>query len=161
MAYASTTTRRETLTRDNYDTWCIQAEALLIKNDTWGYISGEITKPVEAGEGTELARSQATIKAWMTNGPKRLIEIKTRLSSEYQVKDLGNIKHCLGIEVEQKKNPISVVQSGYIREVLQKFEMSDCKAVKSPLAAGTKLERETNAERNDSRYTLTASSLGP
>ena len=87
-----------------------------------------------------------------SNDPKRLIEIKTRLSSEYQVKDFGNIKYCLGIEVEQKKNQISIAQSGYIREVLQKFEMSDCKAVKSPLAAGTKLERETNAVGNDTRY---------
>ena len=87
-----------------------------------------------------------------SNDPKRVIKIKTGLSSEYQVKDLGNIKYCLGIEVEQKINQISIAQSGYIREVLQKFEMFDCKAVKSSLAAGTKLERETNAKGNDTRY---------
>ena len=39
---------------------------------------------------------------------KRVLEIKTRFSSEYQVKDLGNIKYCLGIEVEQKKNHIFI-----------------------------------------------------
>ena len=87
-----------------------------------------------------------------SNDPKCVHEIKTRLSSEYQVKDLGNINCCLGIEVEQKKNRISIAQCGYISEDLPKFEMSDCKVAKSPLAAGTTLQPATNAQENDNRY---------
>ena len=70
MAHATTTTRLETLSCDNYDTWCIQAGASLVKNDTWGYISGEIVKPVEQGEGADLAQSQASIKTWTANDRK-------------------------------------------------------------------------------------------
>ena len=32
--------RIELLMKDNYDTWQIQVEALLVKNDTWQYVSG-------------------------------------------------------------------------------------------------------------------------
>ena len=78
------------LTRDNYDTWCIQAEGLLVKNDTWGYISGEITKPVEEGEGAELARSQAAIKAWMTNDRKAKADVILAIKPS----ELAQIRGC-------------------------------------------------------------------
>lgn len=40
-ANIGSSTRIELLSKDNYDTWCIQAEALLIKNDGWEYASGQ------------------------------------------------------------------------------------------------------------------------
>lgn len=30
--------------KDNYDTWKIQMEALLVKNDAWAYVKGEKVK---------------------------------------------------------------------------------------------------------------------
>lgn len=90
MAYATTTTRLETLTRDNYDTWCIQAEALLVKNDTWGYVSGETVRPVEAGEGAELARVQAAIKTWTTNDRKAKADLILAINPS----ELAQIRGC-------------------------------------------------------------------
>lgn len=52
MAYANivNSTRIEMLNRNNYDTWSIQVEALLIKADLWEYVSGRKIKPeVQAG----------------------------------------------------------------------------------------------------------------
>ena len=43
---------------------------LLVKNDTWGYVSGEIVKPVEQGEGAALVQSQAAIKTWTVDDRK-------------------------------------------------------------------------------------------
>lgn len=37
--------RIELLTKDNYDSWKIQVEALLIRHDFWEYVSGEKSKP--------------------------------------------------------------------------------------------------------------------
>ena len=37
--------RVEALNKNNYDTWRMQAEALLVKNDYWQYVSGEKVKP--------------------------------------------------------------------------------------------------------------------
>jgi len=41
--------------------------------------------------------------------------------------------------VSQTQNKITICQSGYIREVLQRFQMEDCKPVRTPIATGTKL----------------------
>ena len=42
---ASNSMRIKTFNKENYDTWKMQMEALLVKNDAWGYVSGEIVKP--------------------------------------------------------------------------------------------------------------------
>lgn len=52
-------TRLELLSRNNYDTWRIQAEALLVKNYTWAYVSGEKPKPVISTDHATRASSQA------------------------------------------------------------------------------------------------------
>jgi protein-tyrosine-phosphatase len=48
-------TRFEILNKSNYDTWKIQVEALLIKNDTSSCASGEKPKPQVTGEGEARA----------------------------------------------------------------------------------------------------------
>jgi hypothetical protein len=40
--------RIETLNKENYDTWKMQMEALLIKNDAWSYVNGATVKPAAA-----------------------------------------------------------------------------------------------------------------
>lgn len=42
---AASTVRIEPLNKENYDTWRIQMEALLVKNDLWGYANGTKVKP--------------------------------------------------------------------------------------------------------------------
>jgi len=48
------TVRIEPLGKDNYDTWRIQMEALLVKSDSWSVVNGETAKP-EAVEGNANA----------------------------------------------------------------------------------------------------------
>lgn len=48
--------RIEALNRENYDTWKLQMQALLTKNDAWSYVSGESRKPeIIEGDTTTLA----------------------------------------------------------------------------------------------------------
>ena len=42
---ASNLARIETLNKENYDTWKMQMEASLTKNDAWGNVNGRITMP--------------------------------------------------------------------------------------------------------------------
>jgi hypothetical protein len=37
--------RIEPLGKENYDTWKLQMEAVLVKNEMWGYVNGSIEKP--------------------------------------------------------------------------------------------------------------------
>ncbi|KAK9746010.1 protein of unknown function (DUF4219) [Popillia japonica] len=46
--------RIESLKRDNYDTWKLQAQAILTRNGLWNYVSGKTLRPTT--EGPELEK---------------------------------------------------------------------------------------------------------
>src|SRR5678816_641914 len=45
--------RIEPLRKDNYDTWCIQAQALLIRSALWEYVSDEKKRPETSSKATQ------------------------------------------------------------------------------------------------------------
>lgn len=59
-------TRIEALSKDNCDTWKMQVEALMIKNDLWEYVSGETVCPVAAENSTttQLVAIEQARKEW-------------------------------------------------------------------------------------------------
>lgn len=48
--------RIPTLSRDNYDTWKLRIQAVMIKNKTWAYVSGEKSQASEAEESKGKGR---------------------------------------------------------------------------------------------------------
>ncbi len=70
----------------------------------------------------------------MIFGAKENVErAKLALSSQFKMKDLGEVKSIIGIQVERDKEETRIHQINYIRDVLKKFGMSDCKGVDTPL----------------------------
>jgi hypothetical protein len=57
------------------------------------------------------------------------------------VKNLGAVKNILGMRGEISNNVITLVQSNYIRNVLDGFNMQDCKPACTPLVTGTQVEK--------------------
>ncbi len=51
--------RIEPLGRENYDIWKTQIRALLIKNVTWGYVSGDIKKSASTEKVTSAVSSRS------------------------------------------------------------------------------------------------------
>jgi len=47
--------------------------------------------------------------------------------------DLGEIKYFIGIKIEIGQDQICLSQSAYIKKVLNKFNMEECKPVSTPL----------------------------
>lgn len=72
--------RIQPLDRDNYDTWKVQVKALLVKGDTWGYVSGEIVKPED----------EAAILQWTNNDAKAMSDLILSISPA----ELKHIKTC-------------------------------------------------------------------
>jgi hypothetical protein len=56
------------------------------------------------------------------------------------VKYLDTAKNILGMRVERSNNAVALDQSNYIRNVLDGFNMHDCKPACTPLVTGTQLE---------------------
>lgn len=80
-------TRIKLLTRNNYDTWSMQGEALLIKNDTWNYVSGDTPKPsITPNDRT----SQAAYRTWCQADRKARADLILSISPA----ELANVRHC-------------------------------------------------------------------
>lgn len=80
--------RIEALGRDNYDTWKLQMRALMVKNDAWGYVSGEIVKP-ESMEGD--AASIAAARDWKIKDEKAKSDLILSISAS----QLKQVKNCV------------------------------------------------------------------
>ena len=55
------------------------------------------------------------------------------LKKEFEVKDLGKTKLCLGLQLEHKANGIIVHQSSYIERLLKRFNMDKAHPLSTPM----------------------------
>jgi hypothetical protein len=62
------------------------------------------------------------------------------LSTRFEIKDLGPIKHYLGTTIDANGQGIKISQSTYIDELVESFGMTDAHATKSPLDPGTLID---------------------
>ncbi|GKV40705.1 hypothetical protein SLEP1_g48314 [Rubroshorea leprosula] len=75
------------------------------------------------------------------NNPRMFEEFKRAMSNEFEMTDIGLMSYYLGIEVKQMEEGIFISQENYAREVLKRFNMSNCKPVNTPVAGGMKLSK--------------------
>ncbi|XP_067215685.1 uncharacterized protein [Linepithema humile] len=61
-----------------------------------------------------------------------IMEIKEGLLQDFDIKDLGPTKYCLGLEINQKEDEIQLSQEGYIRGLLKTYGMEECNSVVTP-----------------------------
>src|SRR5437773_8106861 len=64
---------------------------------------------------------------------------------EFEMKDMGELKHFLGIQVrrDREHQQIHIDQSGYINTILERFSLAECNPVTTPIATGTRLHKST------------------
>ena len=65
--------------------------------------------------------------------------IRENLVVRFQMKELGELKHFLGLEVDQVKDGLFLCQHKYAKDLLQKFEMLKCKPISMPVEVNAKL----------------------
>jgi transposase InsO family protein len=71
------------------------------------------------------------------------------LAKHFEVKDLGEAKFFLGQEIKRSKGAIQVSQGQYVKTLLQRFGMEECKAVSTPMEKGKMLGKETGVIIDD------------
>ena len=78
-----------------------------------------------------------------SNSEKLMKETKQNLCDRFEMKDLGRLHYCLGIEIVWRDDGTCMFnQSKYIENVLERYNMKDCKPVSTPINSGTKLTKE-------------------
>lgn len=70
------------------------------------------------------------------------------LESNFNVKNLGSLKNCLGINItrDKSKGILTLDQSAYIRKLLKIFGMEQCRPVSTPMVCNSKLEKAESAD---------------
>ena len=83
-----------------------------------------------------------------SNNITLLRQIKSQLQQGFKMKDLGEAHYILGMQITHKRaeKSIHLHQQHYINTVLERFGMSDCKAVSTPTDTNSKLEATTPSE---------------
>ncbi|RVX01253.1 Retrovirus-related Pol polyprotein from transposon RE1 [Vitis vinifera] len=81
------------------------------------------------------------------NDMGELQNLKKYLSEEFEVKDLGNLKYFLGMEVARSRKGIVVSQRKYILDLLKETGMLGCKPIDTPMDSQKKLGIEKKVHR--------------
>src|SRR5436305_3667560 len=81
-------------------------------------------------------------------------EVKKALSSEFDMKDLGEINHYLGMHIirDRRNQTIYVNQTAYINAVIKRAGMEGCNAVSMSMIPGRKLETWKGSEPSVNKH---------
>ncbi|GJR36884.1 retrovirus-related pol polyprotein from transposon TNT 1-94 [Tanacetum coccineum] len=64
---------------------------------------------------------------------KEIQEVIVLLKKEFEMKDLGKTKYCLGLQIQHMHNGIIIHQSNYTEKLLKRFNMDKAKPLSTPI----------------------------
>ena len=92
--------------------------------------------------------------------PSAIKEIISQLGEQFSLKDLGEVKHFLGVEESQTAQGLHLSQGSYIKELLGKVQMLDSKPFPTPMLTNLKLSKSDGDPFSDGKlYRSTVGAL--
>ena len=73
------------------------------------------------------------------------------MQKEFEMSLLGELTFFLGLQISQRTEGIFITQTKYIKEMLKKFQMEDCKPVSTPMITDCKLSKDDESKEVDQR----------
>jgi hypothetical protein len=73
------------------------------------------------------------------------------MQNEFEMSLLGELSFFLGLQIRQNNQGIFISQTKYIREMLKRFGMKDCKPVITPMQTSCKLNKDDDSKSTDQR----------
>ena len=122
-----------------------------LKSDFWIHVKGE-------GKGAVYLALYADDLVLVGREIQRIKEVKRELNEEFKMKDLGEARFLLGIEIRRQENEdVLLIQEKYANDVVARFGMGNSNRVTTALGLGIKLDSSqhpsTDAEKEEmSKY---------
>jgi hypothetical protein len=73
------------------------------------------------------------------------------MHNEFEMSLLGELSFFLGLQICQRNKGIFVSQTKYIREMLKRFGMEDCKPIFTPMKTSCKLSKDDDSKSTNQR----------
>jgi hypothetical protein len=73
------------------------------------------------------------------------------LQNEFEMSLLGELSFFLGLQIRQRNQGIFISQIKYIKEMLKRFGMEDCKPIITPMQTSCKLSKDDDSNSIDQR----------
>jgi hypothetical protein len=73
------------------------------------------------------------------------------MQNEFEMSLLGELYFFLGLQICQRNQGIFISQTKYIREMLKRFGMEDCKPVSTPMQTSCKLSKDDDSKATNQR----------
>jgi hypothetical protein len=73
------------------------------------------------------------------------------MQNEFEMSLLGELSFFLGLQIGQSNQGIFFSQTKYIREMIKRFGMEDCKPVTTPMQTSCKLRKYDDSKSTDQR----------
>ncbi|XP_042387961.1 uncharacterized mitochondrial protein AtMg00810-like [Zingiber officinale] len=68
-----------------------------------------------------------------------ILQTKENLSVQFQMKELGQLKYFLGLEIDRTQSGIFLCQQKYSEDLLKKFGMLKCKPISTPMEQNVRM----------------------
>jgi hypothetical protein len=69
-----------------------------------------------------------------------IVVVKDILHDRFSMTDMGPLHFFLGLEISQDASSIKLSQAKYVRDLLDRFHMTNCKSAPTPFLSGIRLE---------------------
>ena len=96
---------------------------------------------------------------FMSQDPDKIENFKIHLNRELEIKYVGLVKYCLGINFQSENGLVGMNQSTYIKELLDRFGMTDAKPVSCPMDVSIRLQKADKCCEDEFPYRELVGSL--
>ena len=85
------------------------------------------------------------------NDTEMIVATKEWLSSNFEMKDIGEADYILGVKIfrDRSRKILGLSQQTYVKKVLERFQMSDCKPIDTPIAKNESLSQNMCPKTQD------------
>ncbi len=99
-------------------------------------------RPASKGGSKPLVIAVYVDDLLVVGEPDDVVKCKKELAEEFDMKDLGEVCWLLGVEVTRVRNQFQLSQQKYVNDVLERFGMSDCRPLATPMTPGEHLTQD-------------------